>query len=493
MIWVESIKRMIDMENNYFIESGINDNILKALERLGYNEPTEVQERVIPNILNHKDIIVKSKTGSGKTAAFAIPLCEMIEIDKRKPQVLILTPTRELALQVKEEFASIGIYKRIRCSAVFGKQPMEIQLRELKQGVHAIVGTPGRTFDHINRESISLEDIKYLVIDEADEMLNMGFIDQVEDIVSRLSQDRVTILLSATVPERIELLCSKYMKQPEKIEINPHTLAAEEVNQIYFLTKNDEKFDLLSKIIYSEQMENAIIFCNTKDSVDRIVKNMIKKGFSCRGLHGGMEQKDRIETIKAFKMGDFDFLAATDVAARGIHIDNLSFVINYEIPREKESYVHRIGRTGRAGNQGKAITLIEHFEEKILISIESYIGHEIPRGELPSEELIRKGKEAKEHRKRNKQKSAMEKENKLNNDITKIYINGGKKKKIRAGDIVGAITGIEGVDAANIGIIDIQDNLSYVDILDGKGEMVIQRLQDSTIKGKKVRVEKAGK
>ncbi|MBU3228562.1 DEAD/DEAH box helicase [Clostridium algidicarnis] len=481
------------MEKIKFEELGISEEVLKSLSKLGFENPSDVQSMVIPVALQDKDIIVKAQTGSGKTAAFAIPFCEKIELEERKPQVLVLAPTRELALQVKQDITDIGRFKRIRAVAIFGKQPMSGQKIELKQRVHVIVGTPGRTFDHIERGNIDLSGIKYLVIDEADEMLNMGFIDQVESIIRLLPKKRITMLFSATIEEKIEKLCNKHMIDPVKIEVTPKSITTDDVEQIYYEVEYNKKSDLLKKIIYTEMPDSSIIFCNTKETVNVLIQNMKDKGHSCDALHGGMEQKDRLSAMERFKRGEFRFLVATDVAARGISVDGISHVINYDVPKEKESYVHRIGRTGRAGNKGKSITFITPTEYKYLDMIQDYIDFRIPRGEIPSKEKIEEGKKLYEEKIRVKPKLKVNKNAQLNKEITKIHINAGKKKKIRALDIVGTIISIEDITAEDIGIIDIQEGFSYVDILHGKGYLVLESLKDKTIKGKKVRVQRASK
>lgn len=472
------------MDEINFKHFGFSEEILKSLETLGYKTPTEVQSKVIPILLEGKDIIVKSQTGSGKTATFAIPICEKIELQQRKPQVLILTPTRELAVQVKEDVCNIGRFKRIRCSAIFGKQPIELQQRELRQRVHIIVGTPGRTLDHIERKNIDLEEIKYLVIDEADEMLNMGFIDQMEAIIKKLPRDRITMLFSATIPDRIEEICNQYMTNPEKIEVHSKNPTTEKIQQGYYEVEENEKFSLLNKIIYTEIPESCILFCNTRESVDNLLKKMKDKNYLCSGLHGGMEQRNRLDVIKKFKKGEFYFLIATDVAARGIHIEDISHVINYDIPSEKESYVHRIGRTGRLNSEGAAITFVASNEIRKLNEIEEYIGYKIPKKRLPSEDEINQWKRIFEKNAKVKPKQKNDKNTEFNKEITKIRINVGKKKKMRVGDILGAITKIEGVCAEDIGIIDVQDTCSYVDILGGKGSIVVKAFQHTQIKGK---------
>lgn len=481
------------MINKSFKDYKLDSEIIRSLTMLGYKEPTEVQRKVMPLALERKDLVVKSQTGSGKTAAYGIPICENVEIEQRESQALILTPTRELAVQVKENISNIGRFKRIRCTAVFGKQPMTIQIRELKQRVHIVVGTPGRVLDHIKRGTIELGKIEYLVIDEADKMLNMGFIDEVGAIIDTLPKDRTTMLFSATLPEEIEALCSKYMKSPMRIEITPEALVSDRVEQELYEVERGRKFDLLKKILYVEKPDSCIIFCSTKDNVDNLNDRLKEEGISCSALHGGMEQVDRLNMMKAFKKGEFKLLVATDVAARGIDVEDLDLIINYDVPVENESYVHRIGRTARAGKSGKAVTFASPEESRYLNGIEEYIGYTIPRSEPPSTEEAEK--EKREFIRRLKDISALkvDKTEVLSRDVTKIYINAGKKKKMRPGDIVGAITAIDGVKAEDIGIIDILDYVSYVDILNGKGKLVLDTLRNTKIKGKEVKVEKAEK
>lgn len=476
-----------------FKDFDLSEEILKSLKLLGYNTPTEVQSKVIPYILNNSDVIVKSQTGSGKTAAYGIPLCEKVDIEAKRPQALILTPTRELCVQVKEDISNLGRFKRVRAAAIFGKQSAEQQIRELRQRVHIVVGTPGRTFDLAKRGDLILDNIEYLVIDEGDKMLNMGFIDQVEDIIRLLPKNRTTMLFSATIPKEIESLCMRYMRNSAEVEIKGENITSKNIAQYIYEVPVEKKFNILKDILYVQNPESCIIFCATKESVDLLVKKLKNIHFSCEELHGGMEQADRLKIMNRFKAGDFRILVATDVAARGIDVESLSHIINFDVPVEKESYVHRIGRTGRAGKEGVAITLVTNKEEKLISDIEGYIYSSIERKPLPTNDEVQSGKIA--FNKRNTVQ-IIPKKNKadlINKEITKIYIGAGKKKKVRTGDIVGAITAIEGVNADDIGIIDLQDNYSYVDILGDKGKLVLEKLKSATIKGKIVKVEKAAK
>ena len=478
--------------NNTFKKYNLCDEIIKALDGIGYKHPSDVQSKVIPEVLNGKDIIVKSQTGSGKTAAFGIPLCEKVIWEESKPQVLVLTPTRELAIQVKEELTNIGRFKRIRAVAVFGKQPFSEQTRELKQKTHIVAGTPGRVFDHIDRGTLDISNIRYLVIDEADEMLNMGFIDQVRDIINKLNKKRETMLFSATIPEEILGLFKMYMNNPINIEIKAQKLITDNITHELYKFEEFYKLDNLNKLLINEVPETAVIFCKTKENVDKVFENLNKKGYSVNKIHGGMLQKDRIEVMEKFKRGNFKMLVSTDVAARGIDVEGITHVINYDLPVEKEAYVHRIGRTGRAGARGKAISFVNQYEDRLLDMIEEYIGFKITIENEIFEVSKDKRNEAIQFLK-SKPKVKKEKSKDINKNITKLYFNGGKKKKLRAGDFVGAISRIEGITGEDIGIIDVQDNVSYVDILNGKGNKVIEALKNSTIKGKKLKVERARK
>jgi len=480
------------MEIN-FRDFDLSENIESAIARLGYRKPSAVQARVIPLALKDRDLIVKSQTGSGKTAAFGIPLCEKIDIEERLPQVLVLTPTRELCVQVRDDISDIGRLKRVRSVALFGKQPYEDQVRALKQRTHVVVGTPGRTLDHIERGTLDTSGVKYLVIDEADEMLRMGFIEQVEAIINALNKNRVTMLFSATMPESINGICEKYMKDPVTVEIEQPSITAENISHVYYSVEEERKFRLLMKILYGENPESGIIFLSTKERAGNLAERLEKQGIPCKALHGGMLQNQRLDVINRFRRGEFMFLVTTDVAARGIDVEGITHIINYDVPMEKERYVHRTGRTARAGEKGIAMTLVSPGEERFFKAIEEYIGFAVEKREPPSEEEVLMNKEAFLDRTRSKPKIKKQKSAELSRDITKIYIGAGKKKKIRPADIVGAITSIPDITQEDIGIIDIKDNHTYIDILNKKGMKVIEALKNKTIKGKTVRVQKAEK
>lgn len=479
------------MNNKSFKDYRLSEEIVRALESLGYQQPTDVQSEVIPVALQKKDIAVKAQTGSGKTAAFAIPICEMVRWEENKPQALVLTPTRELAVQVKDDITNIGRLKRIKATTLHGKALFARQKAELSQKCHVVVGTPGRVLDHIIKGTFELEQVKYLVIDEADEMLKMGFINQVEAIIRELPEDRITMLFSATLPKDVENLCHQYMKELIDIQIEEAITATEQIEHSLFLVMEDNKFDLLRDVTIIENPESCIVFCRTQERVDQLFGQLDQLGYTCEKIHGGLIQEDRFMVMNQFKRGEFRYLVATDVAARGIDVESVSHIINYDIPLEKESYVHRIGRTGRAGKTGKAITFATPYEEKVLADIERYIGFKIPSREAPLKEKVAQQKSAFEAKMNLQPTIKRDKSEQLNKKIMKLYFNGGKKKKIRAVDFVGTLAKIEGVTAEDIGIITIQDNVSYVDILNGKGPLVLKAMKNTTIKGKQLKVHKA--
>ncbi|MDQ8738198.1 DEAD/DEAH box helicase [Paenibacillus sp. LHD-38] len=476
-----------------FTDYSLSDEIVRALTSLGYETPTEVQREVIPVALEKQDLVVKSQTGSGKTAAYGIPLCELVDWNENKPQVLVLTPTRELALQVNEDITNIGRFKRIKSMAVYGKAPFHVQKAELKQRTHMVVGTPGRVHDHIERGTLPIERIKYLVIDEADEMLNMGFIEQVQSIIELLPTDRVTMLFSATFPDDIAKLSHKYMNDPERVEIKAEGLTTATIEHSVIEVKETEKFSLLQDVMIVENPDSCIIFCRTQENVDQVFRQMAELDYPCDRIHGGMEQDERFEVMNAFRRGQFRYLIATDVAARGIDITNITHVINFDIPLEKESYVHRTGRTGRAGKTGKAITFAASKDARRLAEIESYIGFSINKAKAPSEEAVDLRREDFERKLNIGPVLKKDKREQLNKQIMKLNFNGGKKKKLRAVDFVGTIAKIEGVSADDIGIITILDNVTDVEILNGKGSLVLEVMRNTTVKGKQLKVRRGNK
>ncbi len=377
-----------------FNDLGISSPILKAIKAMGFDQPTEVQSRTIPHVLKQEDLIVRSKTGSGKTAVFGVPLLQLTEAKQPGPQALILTPTRELAVQVDSDIKLFARYLPHKTTAVYGQHNINVEIQALSQEVAIVTGTPGRVFDHISHGSLVTKHIRFLVLDEADRMLDMGFLDQVARIIRALPQNRVTLLFSATIPEEIGDICRKYMRNPVTIEIESRTKTVDTTQQIYYRVQPKEKCMQLHRILLMEQPESCVIFCNTRLTVDRVHNFLTRQGYTAQSLHGDIPQVKRLKTLNRFKHGDFHLLVATDVAARGIHVDDLALVINYDIPLEKDGYVHRIGRTGRAGNGGRAISLVTGDDIMSLYEIEEHIGALIEEAEFPAGDEFNKIKSA---------------------------------------------------------------------------------------------------
>jgi superfamily II DNA/RNA helicase len=374
--------------NKNFEDLGISPPILKAIEDMGFQTPTEVQGKVIPHVLKKEDLIVMSKTGSGKTAVFGIPLLQMSDPDLLEPQALILTPTRELAVQIDNDLKQMSAYLPHKTTAVYGQHSMNIEIQALKAGASIVIGTPGRVYDHIRHGNLKVKKMHYLVLDEADRMLDMGFIDQVFKIIKTLPKDRITLLFSATIPPEIQSICRGYMKHPVMIEIESHTKTVDTIDQLYYRMNKNEKRTQLHRILMAERPESCLIFCNTRYAVDQVQKFLSSKGYASEAIHGDIPQGKRLKIMQQFKQGDLHLLVATDVAARGIHIEDLSLVINYDVPLERDNYVHRIGRTGRAGKGGRAITLVTGDDIISLYEIEEHIGAQIEESDLPSDSLI---------------------------------------------------------------------------------------------------------
>ncbi|MBE6053516.1 MAG: DEAD/DEAH box helicase [Clostridium sartagoforme] len=481
------------MNIDKFEDMGLKEEILKALKNLGFDAPSEVQQEVIPELLNKKDIVVKSQTGSGKTASFGIPLCELINEEENSIKALVLVPTRELAMQVKEDISNIGRLKKIRAAAIFGKQPFNDQVRELKQRVHIVCGTPGRVIDHIERGNLNTSKIEYVIIDEADKMLNMGFIDQIAEILNKLPKNKNTALFSATIPSEIEGLYSKYMREPKVLSIKSKVFNREKISEKYIISNREDKVKTLLKLLYAYSDESAIVFCNTKDSVKKLCSSLKQEKIKVDELHGDMDQKLRLKVMENFKNKEFKVLVATDIAARGIHINHITNVFNYEVPMEKESYVHRIGRSGRGEKNGLAITLTSLGEKRFLDDIEEYIGYNIEEIKIPPYEEVISGRNKFFESQKNNYGNNIAKKKSVHNEVTKIHVGAGKKKKIRNVDLLGALSNLDGLTGEDIGIIDVQDGFSFVDILNGKGNNLLKNHKEIKVKGKAVKISKAKK
>jgi superfamily II DNA/RNA helicase len=464
-----------------FKDYKLDKDLLLAINKMGYKETLEVQEKVIPNILKKKDVIIKSKTGSGKTASFLIPIMNDIEFEDNKPSALILTPTRELAIQIKEVASNLGVYKKLKTVAIYGRAPFKDQITDLKQRTHLVSGSIGRVLDMIERGHLDLSHVRYVVIDEADEMFKMGFIEKLTQILSYIPNDHTTVLCSATFNHRILEIQDNYMKlDHEFVEIESE---APKIDQKFYKVTEDEKMMYLDTILANLDVESAIVFSNLQVTVNSIFDHLARKGVAVTMIHGGLDQKDRIYNLNDFSKGEFRILVATDIAARGLDIDEVGHIINFDMPTDKDLYTHRIGRSARVDNTGVAVSFVTKNDTDLL----KKLGKETTEFEFDFES------------RKNLNKLSSSLTNKIDkfagikSTVFKVYMNGGKSKKIRPTNIVAAICDIDGVLAEDIGVISVQDNQSYVDILNGKGKLVIDGLRKSGVKGKPLKIQEANK
>lgn len=454
-----------------FSSLGMSEALTQNLLSLGYVEMTPIQAKSLPAILSGKDVIAQGKTGSGKTAAFGLGLLNKLKVKVFRVQALVLCPTRELADQVAKEIRRLarGIHN-IKVLTLCGGTPLGPQIGSLEHGAHIIVGTPGRIEDHLNKKRLNLDHLNCLVLDEADRMLEMGFQSALDLVFSLCPQERQTLLFSATFPEELKPIARKFMKQPDHIKVaSKHT--SENISQYFFQVRNDEhRLIALRLLLAKYQPKSAIIFCTTKIETQSIADQLVGYGFSCLALHGDLEQKDRDRTLIMFSNKSVSILVATDVAARGLDIEKLDLVINYQISRDPEIHVHRIGRTGRAGGSGIACTIIAENEVHRLIKLENYLGGSIQLQPLPDEAVLNK---------------------KLAKPLmATLQIDGGKKQKVRPGDILGALTAqsnnnAEGdIRGGQIGKIQIFDLKSYVAVERGVANAALKKITLGKLKGR---------
>ncbi|KMK78185.1 DEAD/DEAH box helicase [Alkalihalobacillus pseudalcaliphilus] len=369
-----------------FYEFNLDHQIIRAIEEMGFSEATPIQNATIPTTLSGKDVIGQAQTGTGKTAAFGLPLIEKIDIENEVVQGLILAPTRELANQVAESLKKFGKYKGVRTVVVYGGQDMRRQIQDLKRKPHIVVATPGRLMDHMNRKTVKLNQVETVVLDEADEMLNMGFVEDIETILKETPSERQTLLFSATMPTRIEKLAQQFMQNPEKIAVKAKEVTMENIEQFYIELHERQKFDALCRLMDIHVPELAIVFGRTKRRVDELSEALIKRGYRAEGIHGDLNQAKRDSVLRKFKNGLIEILVATDVAARGLDISGVTHVYNFDLPQDPESYVHRIGRTGRAGKSGMAITFSTPSEKEHVLAIEKTSKKKMTKTVLPSYE-----------------------------------------------------------------------------------------------------------
>ena len=532
------------MEHLRFEDMNISNEICRAVLDMGFEEATPIQSQAIPVILEGKDIIGQSQTGTGKTAAFGIPLLERINPEDRRLQALILCPTRELAIQVSEEFRKLLKYKdNIRVLPIYGGQPIDRQIAALRKGTQVVIGTPGRVMDHMKRRTIKAETVQMMVLDEADEMLDMGFREDIETILVKIPEEHQTLLFSATLSPEILDITKRFQKNPEFIKIVRKELTVPNIEQYYFDVKEKTKLDALCRIIDVYDPKLAMVFCNTKKRVDDLVEMLQGRGYFAEGLHGDLKQAQRDKVMQKFRNGTIEILVATDVAARGIDVDDIDVVFNYDVPQDEEYYVHRIGRTGRAGKAGKAFTFCVGKEIYKLRDIMRYTKTKIQQQKLPTLSDV---EEMKTNIYLEKIKGIIEEghltkyihlvDRLMEEDYTSIdiaavllkdhlsdvnaddidalddinlggtelyggegekmvrlFINAGKKSKIRAKDIVGAIANEAGIPGKTLGEIAIFDEYTFVDVPNEFVRDILHGMKHAKIKGKRVHIEIAKK
>lgn len=376
-------------EGFHFGDLDLDENVLRAVYELGYREPTPIQSAVIPLLLEDRDIVGQAQTGTGKTAAFGIPIALRVNPASKLTQAVILVPTRELAMQVGRDLEAIGRYSGFSVAVLYGGAPIAKQLRVLEEGAQVVVGTPGRVMDHMQRQTLDLSQVRLAILDEADEMLDIGFADDMEWILRHTPRSRQTALFSATVPGFIRRLIYRYLREPEHVHVNPEDATVNEIEQVYFEVSERDKFEGLCCLLERhDSTDRYLIFCRMQRSVDRLAEDLDRSGYPVRGLHGGLRQEERTRIMNLFRAGDLPILVATNVAARGLDISGISHVVNYDMPDNTEEYVHRIGRTGRAGRKGTAITFVGEWDLAAIDAITVLMGEHIERRMLPMYEQM---------------------------------------------------------------------------------------------------------
>ena len=528
------------MEVVRFEELCLTNEIYRAVKDMGFEVASPIQAKSIPVMRKGCDLIGQAQTGTGKTAAFGIPLLEKIDPKNKKLQAIVLCPTRELAIQVADEIRNLAKYLHgIKILPIYGGQGIEKQIRSLKSGTQIVIGTPGRVMDHMRRKTIKMDHVHTIVLDEADEMLNMGFREDIEFVLSNVPEERQTVLFSATMPKPIMEITKEFQKNAEYIKVVQKELTVPKIEQYYFEVKQKNKEEVLSRLldIYSPKL--SVVFCNTKKQVDLLVTALLGRGYFAAALHGDLKQEQRDRVMQGFRAGKTDILVATDVAARGIDVDEVEAVFNYDLPQDEEYYVHRIGRTGRAGREGRAFSFVTGREIYKLKDIMRYCKTKIYAQKIPSlndvantkmetlmddiEQIIEKEDLNKmlsviENRINTSDYTAMEmaaallkhccgltdsdkEEEKFDLEfgdtgaeetgMVRLFINIGKKQKARPGDILGAIAGESGMDGDLVGTIDMFDKYTFVEVPREHAKKVLKAMKNVKIKGKTVAVEPA--
>jgi len=520
-----------------FADLGLAEPLLKILLEVGYEAPTPIQAKTIPVLLAGRDLIGQAQTGTGKTAAFALPILQRLDLARAEPQALVLAPTRELAIQVAEAFHTYSKYVgRVSVLPVYGGQPIDRQQQRLVRGVHVVVGTPGRILDHLRRGTLRLDSVRTAVLDEADEMLRMGFIEDVDSILSQApGEDRQTALFSATMPPEIRRVASRHLKNPVSIAIERHTLTVPATEQRFLILAPQQKLDALSRILETEPAEAVLIFTRTKTGAAEVAEKLQARGYAAEAMHGDMNQIQRESVIRRLRSGQVEIVVATDVAARGLDVDRISIVINYDIPNDVEAYVHRIGRTGRAGRSGVAVLFVSPRERRMMQDIERFTGQRLQPMKMPTradvaarrmalfkesirktlaegdldlyltlvEELVEEGLDVSEiaaaaarlARGDKPLEVALEPEPRdvpqTEDGMVRLFIPAGSRAGVRPADIVGAIANEADVPGKAIGAIDIYDSFTFVEVPARYGPQVLERMAKATIRGRQVEVRVA--
>ena len=521
-----------------FDELNINDKILKAVKEMGFEAASPIQGAAIPVVLEGRDIVGQAQTGTGKTAAFGIPLLEKMDTKVKKPQAMILCPTRELAIQVADEIRKLAKFMHgAKVLPIYGGQNITNQIRSLKAGANIIVGTPGRIMDHMRRHTLKLEDLKMVVLDEADEMLNMGFREDIESILKEVPEERQTLLFSATMPKAILDITKKYQKDSKLIKVVRKELTVPNIEQYYYEVRPKQKVEVLCRLLDMHSPKLSIVFCNTKRMVVEVAGELKGRGYFAEGIHGDLKQSQRDRVMKSFRGGRVDILVATDVAARGIDVDNVDAVFNYDLPQDDEFYVHRIGRTGRAGRTGNAFTFVAGKEIYKLRDVQRYCKTKIKARPIPSINDVQATRAEKSLEEitglieennldkyvdmldefinetdftaleiaaafLKKQISENEEEVRQGEDfgdtgaeagMVRLFINIGKKKGVRPGDILGAIAGESSISGDLVGAIDVHDQYTFVEVPKEVAKDVMYGMRHAKIKGKSVSMEPANR
>lgn len=525
------------METIRFDELGLSEQIIKAVTEMGFEEATPIQSKAIPVVMSGKDMIGQAQTGTGKTAAFGIPALEKVDPKNKHLQEIILCPTRELAIQVAEEIRNLSKFMHgVKVLPIYGGQDIVKQIRSLKAGTQIMIGTPGRVMDHMRRKTVKFEHVHTIVLDEADEMLNMGFREDIETILKEIPEERQTILFSATMPKAILEIARTYQKDAQTVKVVKKELTVPNIDQFYYEVKSKNKEEVLSRLLDIYAPRLSVVFCNTKRMVDELVSALQGRGYFAEGLHGDLKQSQRDRVMNSFRNGKTEILVATDVAARGIDVDDVDAVFNYDLPQDDEYYVHRIGRTGRAGRQGKAFSFVAGKEVYKLKDIQRYCKTKILAQPIPS---LNDVKNTKVDKVLEKLSNIIEEEdlssmitiieNRVNEEdytsmdiaaaflylalgdkteeeqaksfdfgntgaeegMVRLFINIGKKQNVRPGDILGAIAGESGMPGKLVGSIDMYDKYTFVEVPREYASEVLKAMENAKIKGKNINIEPA--